>query len=103
MARKADRRIISLFESMAKKTPRWRVGCRVLAARVRRTRRKPDGAIHFLGRDGPCGSAADGELSWSWADRADDYFVRNGSAEEAVHPQNSQRRGNLVPGFFGTE
>src|SRR6266568_7501107 len=103
MARKAYRGVLPVFESLAAETVRRRMGRRVVAERVRRTRRKLDAAIHFLGRNGACRSASNGELPGSRIDRAHDHCLWHGRTKEALYPKDPERGRNLVPGILRTE
>src|SRR5260370_26679880 len=103
MARKAYRRILHVFERLAAETVRRRRGRRVVAERIRRARRKLDAAIHFLGRNGARGSAADGEFPGSRAHRAHHHCLWHGRTKEALYPKDPERGGNLVPGILRTK
>src|SRR5260370_354799 len=103
MARKAYRGVLPVFEGLAAETVRRWMGRRVVAERIRRARRKLDAAIHFLGRNGARGSAADGELPGSRPHPAHHYCLWHGRTKEALYPQDSERGRNLVPGIFRTE
>src|SRR5229473_3797891 len=87
MARKAYRRVLPVFESLAAETVRRRMGRRVVAERIRRARRKLDAAIHFLGRNVARGSAADGEFPGSRAHRAHHHCLWHGRTKEALYPK----------------
>src|ERR1700719_2118407 len=93
MARKADGGIASVFTCLAAETSRRPLGGGLLAEGIRRGR----------GRDGPGRSATKGQLARARPHWANDYRVRHGRAEEALHSKNSERRGYLVPRVFRAE
>ena len=62
-----------------------------------------DGTSDFHGRDGASRSSADGERLGPWIDWTYDHRLRDRRAEKAIHPQNSERRRDLVPGILGAE
>src|ERR1700751_2315307 len=103
MARKADGGIVSVFTCLAAETSRRPLGGGLLAEGIRRARRYVDAANSFLGRDGPGRSATNGQLARVRPHWANDYRVRHGRAEEALHSKNSERRGDLVPRVFRAE
>src|SRR5580704_1982369 len=103
MARKADGGIVFVSACLAAETSRRALGGGLLAERIRRARRYADAANPFLGRDGPGRSATNGQLARARPHWANDYRVRNGRAEEALHSKNSERRGDLVSGLFRAE
>src|SRR5271156_2938406 len=100
MARKADGGIVSVFACLAAETSRRPLGGGLLAERIRRARRNAHAANDFLGGDGSSRSATNGQLARARPHWANDYRVRNGRAEEALHSKNSERGGDLVPRLF---
>src|ERR1700722_17792866 len=103
MARKADGGIVFVSACLAAETSRRSLGGGFLAERIRRAQRYADAANHFLGRDGQGRSATHGQLARARPHWSNDYRVRNGGAEEALHSKNSERRGDLVPRLFRAE
>src|SRR5260370_3770691 len=103
MARKAYRRVLPVFETVAAESlGRW-MGRRVVAKRVRRARRKLDEASYLLGRNVSCRSAADGEFAGPRAHRTHYHCLWHGRTKGALHPKDPERGGNLVPGILRTE
>src|SRR5579872_3013210 len=100
MARKAHRGIVSLSARLATKAPGGALGSRFVAQGIRWPQRHADAASHILGRDGARRSATDGQLARLRSYRTHDHSMRNGGPEKALHPENSERRGNLVPGLL---
>src|SRR5258708_29218641 len=100
MARKAYRRILHVFESLAAETVRRRMGRRVVAERVRRARRKLYAANHFFGRNVACRSAPHGEFPGSRAPPAHPHFPWHGRTKKTPYPKDPERRGKLGAGAF---
>ena len=57
----------------------------------------------FLGRDGARRSPAHGQFARPGPHRPHHHCLRHRSAKKTLHPENSQRRRNLVPGLFRAE
>src|SRR5258708_18431715 len=62
-----------------------------------------DAASSLLGGDGARGRTAHGQRTGSGSDWTNHHRLWNRSAEETPHSENSECRGNLVPGLFGAE
>ena len=88
---------------LASQAVRRRLDVYPLAQGVRRTRRDPAPAGHLQPGTRARQGAAHGQFPGYRAGRSDPDAVGNPGTEDALHPEDSARRGDLVPGTIGAQ